>query len=75
MSFSIPVVAMPQAEKNNGNSMDLDREQEPRKNVASLGCDVPGCHEKRKYRLVKDFRRGACGITHLKMLEAQLGSA
>ncbi|KAF8514005.1 hypothetical protein BU17DRAFT_52869 [Hysterangium stoloniferum] len=31
-------------------------------------CDVRGCREKRKYRLVGDFTKGACGMPHLKLL-------
>jgi len=34
-------------------------------------CDVPGCIGSRKYRLVRDWVRGACGLTHLKVLEAE----
>lgn len=37
-------------------------------------CDVPGCTETRKYRLVRDWVRGACGLTHLKALEVEAGS-
>lgn len=37
-------------------------------------CDVPGCIEVRKYRLVRDWVRGACGLTHLKVLEAEAGA-
>jgi Ino eighty subunit 2 len=32
-------------------------------------CDMEGCGEKRKYRLVRDWTRGACGMGHLKALE------
>jgi Ino eighty subunit 2 len=33
-------------------------------------CAVSGCERARKYRLVRDFARGACGVEHLKVLEA-----
>lgn len=33
-------------------------------------CAVSGCQDPRKYRLVKDWQIGACGIAHLKVLEA-----
>ncbi|KAG2028421.1 PAPA-1-like conserved region-domain-containing protein, partial [Suillus americanus] len=36
-------------------------------------CDVPGCTETRKYRLVRDWVRGACGLMHLKVLEVEAG--
>lgn len=32
-------------------------------------CAVSGCQDPRKYRLVKDWKIGACGIAHLKVLE------
>ncbi|KAG9311508.1 hypothetical protein JVU11DRAFT_7710 [Chiua virens] len=35
-------------------------------------CDVSGCNRARKYRLVKDWLKGACGMEHLKMLEHQM---
>ncbi|KAF9035003.1 hypothetical protein BDZ89DRAFT_1011776 [Hymenopellis radicata] len=33
-------------------------------------CAVEGCGSERKYRLVRDWERGACGMSHLKILEA-----
>ena len=35
-------------------------------------CDVSGCTQTRKYRLVRDWLKGACGMEHLKMLEHQM---
>ncbi|KAJ3929304.1 MAG: PAPA-1-like conserved region-domain-containing protein, partial [Lentinula lateritia] len=32
-------------------------------------CAVSGCENSRKYRLVKDWKIGACGMAHLKVLE------
>jgi len=32
-------------------------------------CDVEGCTQLRKYRFVKDWTKGACGMSHLKQLE------
>jgi len=34
-------------------------------------CDVSGCERARKYRLVSDWLKGACGMEHLKVLERQ----
>ena len=34
-------------------------------------CDVGGCNEVRKYRLVTDMKQGACGMEHLKVLEGE----
>lgn len=33
-------------------------------------CGIKGCGQDRKYRLIKDFERGACGMAHLKLLQA-----
>ncbi|KAF8644868.1 hypothetical protein AX16_008223 [Volvariella volvacea WC 439] len=38
-------------------------------------CAVPNCGAERKYRLVKDFNVGACGIVHLKLLEGMSAGA
>ncbi|KAF5314229.1 hypothetical protein D9758_014287 [Tetrapyrgos nigripes] len=35
-------------------------------------CAVAGCGVKRKYRLVSDWTKGACGIDHLKVLEGRV---
>jgi Ino eighty subunit 2 len=35
-------------------------------------CAVQGCGATRKYRLVKDWTQGACGLSHLKTLESRL---
>lgn len=72
LSFSVPITALPPVASDAQGAMDVDEPPEPaRRNVGALGCDVPGCSERRKYRLVRDFRRGACGMAHLKVLEAQ----
>ncbi|TFK69338.1 hypothetical protein BDN72DRAFT_870675 [Pluteus cervinus] len=34
-------------------------------------CAIPDCGKERKYRLVKDWQIGACGMEHLKVLEAK----
>jgi Ino eighty subunit 2 len=34
-------------------------------------CGIDGCTKPRKYRLVKDWTTGACGLPHLKMLEGR----
>ena len=35
----------------------------------SVSCAVEGCNQHRRYRLVKDWKIGACGMSHLKLLE------
>jgi len=34
-------------------------------------CDVSGCGNLRKYRLVNAFEKGACGMEHLKLLSGK----
>ncbi|EGO28962.1 hypothetical protein SERLADRAFT_412683 [Serpula lacrymans var. lacrymans S7.9] len=38
-------------------------------------CDVDGCKSVRKYGLVRDSSKSACGMDHLKVLERQINSA
>ena len=49
------------------------QEQKARVMVPAV-CAVNGCTAKRKYRLVRDWERGACGMDHLHILERQSGS-
>ena len=65
VSFSIPASLLPQP---SAPTMDVEPPQD------SPFCAAEGCSAKRKYRLVKDWRKGACGMAHLKLLEAQLNS-
>ncbi|KZO98688.1 hypothetical protein CALVIDRAFT_31387 [Calocera viscosa TUFC12733] len=43
----------------------------PRARLQAL-CTVDGCGELRKYRSVKDFEKGACGLEHLKAVNAMI---
>ncbi|OCH96524.1 hypothetical protein OBBRIDRAFT_787081 [Obba rivulosa] len=68
--FSVPVNALsPPVDALRSDAMDVDALQRESK----AQCDVEGCGAQRKYRLVKNWQRGACGISHLKLLETQLG--
>ncbi|TBU64942.1 PAPA-1-like conserved region-domain-containing protein [Dichomitus squalens] len=77
LSFSVPVSALPHKEEGE-NVMEVDSGNgslhippPPRLPPAELPkCDVQGCTSLRKYRLVRDFQKGACGLSHLKALEA-----
>jgi len=60
LSFSVPPVALPPLPP-----VDADG---PRPKVPS-NCAVEGCGRPRKYRLVRDWTVGACGMSHLKSLE------
>ncbi|KAI0724428.1 hypothetical protein C8T65DRAFT_704298 [Cerioporus squamosus] len=73
MTFSVPASVL--APKNE-NAMEVDHgaavPPPPRLPPATPPtCDVQGCTALRKYRLVRDFQKGACGMGHLKLLEAQ----
>ena len=75
LSFSVPVSVLPPSEgsESTPTAMDVDKPApEKPAGQAQAKCDVQGCSERRKYRLVRDFAKGACGITHLKALETQL---
>lgn len=66
LSFSVPVAVLPQPQD------EAAQETAPaRPPPLQAPCDVEGCGAMRKYRLVKDWQRGACGMAHLKVLEAQ----
>ena len=43
---------------------------EPLKPKPLAICNVSGCVAQRKYRLVHDFERGACGLDHLRILKS-----
>lgn len=65
LRFSVPASILPQAAAP-PSEMRLPPAEKP-------VCDVTGCDRARKYRLVKDWLKGACGMEHLKMLERQMG--
>jgi len=65
LMFSVPVCALPP----NIQAQVGDQVNAP---VAMKAiCDVSGCGRDRKYRLVKEWQKGACGMDHLKLLERQ----
>lgn len=59
LTVGVPIAVLPPQQ------LDDDKAERPRAEV----CAVQGCGARRKYRLVKDWTRGACGIGHLKELE------
>lgn len=78
LSFSVPVSTLPQpvTPKLIEGVMDVDQPtSQTRQPRPVVRCDVEGCDALRKYRLVREFQRGACGLAHLKHLEAQSASA
>ena len=64
LSFSVPVSVTGMTQTVSGAA-----DEEGTAKVARVRCDVEGCTELRKYRLVKDWTRGACGMGHLNVLE------
>ena len=52
--------------------MDVDYQVSAVRDSAKPECDVQGCFRTRKYKLVKDWTMGACGMGHLKMLEGSV---
>ena len=64
--------AAPDVEANGDIKMETMKQQEQelkaRVTVPAV-CAVDGCTAKRKYRLVRDWERGACGMDHLRNLE------
>lgn len=69
LSFSVPVSVLPQPSSPIPEAMGANTKPVPR---SVPHCDVQGCDSLRKYRLVKDTQRGACGMEHLKVLEGQM---
>jgi Ino eighty subunit 2 len=80
LSFSIPTSLLPTSHQSSAVlDADGDTEMEAQEQLpapkprAPAVCDVDGCRAMRKYRLVRDHERGACGMGHLHLLEKQLG--
>ncbi|KAK7694534.1 hypothetical protein QCA50_001720 [Cerrena zonata] len=77
LSFAVPTTAIhPSSQEDSSGAISMEVDSQPSVPSAKTLqlCDVPGCGVPRKYRLVKDWQRGACGMSHLKTLEAQLGT-
>jgi Ino eighty subunit 2 len=80
LSFSVPASllpdqsAAPDVDADGDIKMETTQEQEQEQKVrvtVPAVCAVDGCTAKRKYRLVRDWERGACGMDHLHILERQ----
>ncbi|KAH9981561.1 hypothetical protein BJV74DRAFT_879232 [Russula compacta] len=76
LSFSVPTSLLPQPELDADGDTKMEAEDELRepRSAAPAVCDVEGCTVRRKYRLVRDRERGACGMDHLHLLERQPGT-
>jgi Ino eighty subunit 2 len=81
LSFSVPVGILPSTPEDGGDGIIVDSSissrpskefNELRSTPAPLPlCDVRNCGEVRKYRLVSDWEKGACGMVHLKVLQGR----
>jgi Ino eighty subunit 2 len=73
MSFSVPasLLPTPDQDEDDGDVKMEAQEQHPLKLRAPAVCNVDGCTAIRKYRLVRDWERGACGMGHLHLLETR----
>jgi Ino eighty subunit 2 len=83
LSFSVPASLLPNQSTAPDADADADgdvkmetadkQEQEHKsRGMVPAVCAVEGCTGKRKYRLVRDWERGACGMDHLHILECSL---
>lgn len=67
LSFSVPANFLPSF-PDEAIAASHSKVSEPKQ---ILLCDVGGCNETRKYRLVADMQKGACGMEHLKALQGR----
>ena len=72
LSFSVPESLLPTPDHDEDGDVKMEALGEhPLKPRAPAVCNVDGCTAIRKYRLVRDWERGACGIKHLHLLETR----
>ena len=71
MSFSVPTSLLPTPLQDGDGDVKMEAQEQPPKPRAPAVCNVDGCSAIRKYRLVRDAERGACGMGHLHLLETQ----
>ncbi|KAI0291270.1 hypothetical protein BC826DRAFT_1106026 [Russula brevipes] len=78
LSFSVPTSLLPASHQPaldaDGDTNMEEQEQRSKPPAPPAVCDVEGCTANRKYRLVRDWERGACGMDHLHLLERQPGA-
>ena len=76
LSFSVPASLLPTPHQvavdgDEDGDVKMDTHEQAPKPRAPTVCNVDGCTATRKYRLVRDLERGACGMGHLHLLETQ----
>jgi Ino eighty subunit 2 len=73
LSFSVPPSLLPtphQVAVDGDGDVKMEVQEQPPTRIPAV-CNVDGCTATRKYRLVRDLERGACGMGHLHLLETQ----
>jgi Ino eighty subunit 2 len=76
LSFSVPVGVLPSSEAKGmvvDSSTSVPTTRKASKSIPAQlpKCDVRNCKAVRKYRLVSDWEKGACGMAHLKVLQGR----
>ncbi|KAG5642796.1 hypothetical protein DXG03_002101 [Asterophora parasitica] len=74
ITFSVPtsMLSLPEADSQGlPDAVPID-EKPLQLSTRPTGCAAPGCTNPFRYRLVKDWTRGACGISCLKLLESRM---
>ncbi|THH05594.1 hypothetical protein EW146_g9862 [Bondarzewia mesenterica] len=72
LSFSVPTNALSREAK--GGKEEKARREGVDRDRGDAVCAVRGCGKDRKYRLVRDWTRGACGMEHLKVLQGAMSA-
>jgi Ino eighty subunit 2 len=70
MSFSVPQSVNVAARESQIREAAAYAEELRKAKEQPSQCAIDGCSHPRKYRLVKNWDTGACGLAHLKALEA-----
>jgi Ino eighty subunit 2 len=71
ITFSVPIDAV----QDHLSGGQANVQAIPRPAASRPRCDISGCDSPRKYRMARDFERGACGMPHLKILEGYVSTA
>jgi Ino eighty subunit 2 len=71
-TFAVPQSLDPATRDEARQAMASQQQETARRATTNvIQCAVAGCSAPRKYRLVKNWTSGACGLGHLKVLEGR----